>query len=58
MPGSENDTPELIDLEKKLYNKKALSVNGTQNCNTCHEITNNKAGVDNKPPLVHYQILI
>lgn len=48
MPGSENDTPELIDLGKKLYNEKALSVNGTQNCNTCHDITNGKAGVDNK----------
>lgn len=49
MPGSENDTPELIELGKKLYNEKALSVNGTQNCNTCHDITNGKAGVDNKP---------
>jgi len=48
MPGSENDTPELIDLGKKLFNEKALSVNGTQNCNTCHDITNGKAGVDNK----------
>jgi cytochrome c peroxidase len=48
MPGSENDTPELIDLGKKLYNETALSVNGTQSCNTCHDITNGKAGVDNK----------
>ena len=48
MPGSENDTPELIALGKKLYNEKALSVNGTQNCNTCHDLTNGKAGVDNK----------
>ena len=48
MPGTETDTPELIELGKKLYNEKALSVNGTQNCNTCHDITNGKAGVDNK----------
>ncbi|MFN3782127.1 MAG: cytochrome-c peroxidase, partial [Candidatus Kapaibacteriota bacterium] len=48
MPGSENDTPELIELGKKLYFETRLSVNNTMSCNTCHDI-NSMAGVDNKP---------
>lgn len=48
MPGSENDTPELVQLGKTLYFDTRLSVNGTQSCNTCHDITNGKAGDDNK----------
>lgn len=47
MPGSENDNEDIIALGKKLYFETALSVNGTQSCNTCHDI-NEKAGVDNK----------
>lgn len=49
MPGSDNDTPELIELGKKLYNDTRLSVNNTESCNTCHDLNNGKAGVDNKP---------
>ena len=48
MPGSENDTPELIALGEKLYHETKLSVNNTQSCNTCHDLTNNMAGVDNE----------
>jgi cytochrome c peroxidase len=48
MPGSENDTPELIELGKKLYFETKLSVNNTMSCNTCHDI-NNMAGVDGTP---------
>jgi len=48
MPGSENDTPEMIALGEKLYHDNILSVNNTQSCNTCHDLTNNMAGVDNK----------
>ena len=48
MPGSENDTPELIALGKKLYFDKRLSVNNTQSCNTCHDLTKKKNGVDNE----------
>lgn len=48
MPGSENDTPELIELGRKLYFETKLSVNNTQSCNTCHDI-NNRAGDDGKP---------
>lgn len=46
MPGSENDTPEMIELGKKLYFETKLSMNGTQSCNTCHNIETT-AGVDN-----------
>lgn len=49
MPGSENDTPERIALGKKLYFETALSINGQQSCNSCHDITGNKGGVDNLP---------
>lgn len=49
MPGSENDTPERIALGKKLYFEQVLSVDGSQSCNTCHDITNQNAGVDNLP---------
>ncbi len=49
MPGSENDTPERIALGKKLYFDANLSVDGSQSCNSCHDITNGNAGVDNLP---------
>lgn len=48
MPGSENDTPELVELGKMLYFDTRLSVNGTQSCNTCHNIVDSFSGVDNK----------
>ncbi|GAB1370856.1 cytochrome c peroxidase [Candidatus Kapaibacterium sp.] len=48
MPGSENDTPELVALGKTLYFDTRLSATGTQSCNTCHDVTNGIAGVDNK----------
>jgi len=49
MPGSENDTPELIELGKKLYFDNRLSVNNEQSCNTCHLLDEGIAGVDNLP---------
>ncbi|MCB1159137.1 MAG: cytochrome-c peroxidase [Leptospiraceae bacterium] len=49
MPGSENDTQDLIDLGKKLFFEKKLSVNDTQSCNSCHDVLNKKGGVDNEP---------
>lgn len=48
MPGSENDTPEMIELGKKLYFETKLSKTGTQSCNTCHNIET-MAGTDNLP---------
>lgn len=47
MPGSENDTPDLIALGKKLYNEKKLSLDGNESCNTCHDIEK-LAGDDGK----------
>lgn len=47
MPGTENDTPEMVELGKKLYFEKKLSVNDTISCNSCHMIDNKKGGVDN-----------
>lgn len=49
MPGSEHDTPERIELGKKLFFEKRLSVNNTQSCNTCHAVDNHRGGVDNEP---------
>lgn len=47
MPGSENDTAALIELGEKLYMDTRLSVNNTQSCNTCHNVTDGGTGVDN-----------
>ena len=49
MPGSENDTPERIELGKKLYFEKRLSINDKQSCASCHILENGSAGVDNLP---------
>lgn len=49
MPGSENDTPARIALGKQLYFDNRLSVNDSQSCNTCHDVTGTKGGVDNEP---------
>ena len=40
MPGGEKDTAALIELGKKLYLDKALSVNNTQSCASCHQLEN------------------
>ncbi|MFA7061600.1 MAG: cytochrome c peroxidase, partial [Pedobacter sp.] len=47
MPGSEQDTPAMIALGKKLYFETAISINKTQSCNSCHPIDNKGAGADN-----------
>jgi cytochrome c peroxidase len=49
MPGAEKDTPVQIELGRKLYFDKQLSENKTQSCNTCHDLENGMAGVDNEP---------
>jgi len=49
MPGSENDTKEMVDLGRKLFFEKRLSLNDVQSCNTCHLVDGNRAGVDNMP---------
>src|SRR5665811_453690 len=47
MPGSEQDTPVMISLGKKLYFEAGISINKTQSCNSCHPIDNKGPGVDN-----------
>lgn len=49
MPGSENDTPARIELGKKLYFEKAISINRTQSCNDCHRVDENLGGSDGLP---------
>lgn len=38
MPGSENDTPEQIELGRRLFFEKAISATRTQSCNDCHQL--------------------
>ena len=47
MIGSEADTKQQQALGEKLYFETELSINQTQSCNSCHNIINNAAGVDN-----------
>ncbi len=49
MPGSENDTPELIALGEKMYFDVRLSDTNEMSCNTCHLLDGKHAGVDNLP---------
>lgn len=46
MLGSEHDTPAMIALGKQLYFEKAISINKTQSCNSCHPLDNKGAGAD------------
>ena len=48
MPGGENDTANIISLGRALYFETALSLDGTQSCNTCHRIDGGRGGVDNE----------
>jgi cytochrome c peroxidase len=49
MPGSENDTPELIALGQRLFNDVTMSEGDKESCNSCHMLDKGKYGVDNKP---------
>lgn len=49
LPGSEKDIPALVELGRKLFFEKRLSVNETQSCNSCHAVDGHRAGVDNEP---------
>lgn len=40
-------TPAKVELGQLLFHDKRLSVNGTQSCNSCHNVAT--FGVDNKP---------
>jgi cytochrome c peroxidase len=49
MPGCETDTPDKIELGRKLYFEKRLSLDNTISCNSCHQIEGARGGVDNEP---------
>ena len=50
MPGAGADNAARIELGRKLFFDKRLSVNDTQACNSCHFLEQGqKAGVDNLP---------
>lgn len=44
MPGSESDTPGMVELGRELFVSNELSVNRSQSCHTCHRLDG--AGVD------------
>ncbi len=48
MPGSEQDTPAMIALGKRLYFEEGISINKTQSCNSCHPLDNKSASADNR----------
>ena len=48
MPGSENDTQAMIDLGRRLYFEKGMSINKKQSCNDCHRLDGGRGGVDNQ----------
>lgn len=46
MPGSQNDTPEMVELGRKLFFERDISLTRSQPCNDCHRIDSQHAGVD------------
>jgi cytochrome c peroxidase len=49
MPGSEGDTRELIELGRRLFFERDLSLTKTQSCNDCHRLDSQQAGDDHQP---------
>jgi cytochrome c peroxidase len=49
MPGSQSDTPEMVELGRKLFFERGISLNKSQSCNDCHRLDEHQAGVDNHP---------
>jgi len=49
MPGSESDTPDMIELGRTLFFDVRLSANNTQSCNSCHAIDQQRGGADTVP---------
>jgi len=49
MPGSENDTPALVALGRKLFFEEGISLTKDQSCNDCHRLDKMMAGVDYEP---------
>jgi cytochrome c peroxidase len=49
MPGSQDDTPEMVELGRKLFFERDISLTKSQSCNDCHRLDHQQAGVDNHP---------
>jgi cytochrome c peroxidase len=49
MPGSRDDTPEMIRLGHRLFFERNISLTKSQSCNDCHHIDFGQAGVDHRP---------
>lgn len=49
MPGSDADTPARIELGRKLYFEKQLSLDRTLSCNSCHRLDEFRGGADEHP---------
>ncbi|MEZ4598306.1 MAG: cytochrome c peroxidase [Syntrophotaleaceae bacterium] len=49
MPGSQGDTPALVELGRKLFFERGISLNKTQACSDCHLLDGRHAGTDNLP---------
>lgn len=49
MPGGEKDTPQRVELGKKLFFDNRLSANETMSCNSCHQVDQGGAGADQEP---------
>ncbi|EDY19808.1 Cytochrome-c peroxidase [Chthoniobacter flavus Ellin428] len=49
MPGSESDTPDMVELGRTLFFDVRLSANNTQSCNSCHAIDQQRGGADTAP---------
>jgi cytochrome c peroxidase len=49
MPGSDADTPARVELGRKLYFEKKLSLDNSISCNSCHRVDEFLGGVDNEP---------
>ena len=47
MPGSEKDSSARIELGRKLFFDKRLSINDNHACSSCHRLDDGFAGVDN-----------
>lgn len=48
MFGNEEDTPAMIELGRRLFYEKALSLEHNQSCYTCHPIDGNRPGTRNQ----------
>ncbi len=49
MPGGCDDTPEMIQLGRKLFFERDISLTRSQSCNDCHRLDGGRAGVDYLP---------